>query len=104
MLKFNKTEYEEFYRTHEFLRTDGKGWLATGETITTASVIIIEKDSGIDKSSAMVSNVAPYGSPQTQVKYFIQAGSKSVKNYFVEIRVVTSTSQKFEDVLLLEVT
>lgn len=102
MINFKKTVYEEFYRTHEFNRSDGEGWLAIGETISTASVIVTERDTGIDKSSTMVSDAGPYGSPATQVKYKIKAGEQG-KAYLAAIRVNTSNNQKFEDIMLLEV-
>lgn len=95
-----KTAYEEFFRYHEFKRPDGKGWLADEETISTAAVTIIEKETGQDVSASMVSSVSTYGN--TKVKYMLKAGAAG-KTYIATIKITTSTGQKFEDALEIKV-
>jgi len=90
-----KRPYEGFWRYHEFRRSDGNGWLALGETVVTASVVVTDS-TGQDVSGAMVSGVTPNGTPATQVKYYITGGN-SGNTYTVEVRIVTSLAQKFED-------
>lgn len=92
----SKTSYEEIFRYHEFYRSDGKGWLTASETIITAAVTAKEKDTGADVSAAMISDVAPYGSPLTKVKYKLKAGTAD-KVYIITIQITTSNNQKFED-------
>ena len=97
-----KRESEEFYRYHEFQRSDGKGWLGTGETITTCdSVKTYEQDTDTETSSSMISDVA-VDTDTTRCKYKLKAGT-SGKEYYIKIRIISSTGQKFEDVLTLEV-
>lgn len=97
-----KQAYEEFWRYHEFLRSDNKGWLASGETVSTCAVLVKDKASGEDVSATMVSGAVPNGTPQTQVKYYLKGGVAGT-TYIVEIRIVTSTGQKFEDEIEVKV-
>jgi hypothetical protein len=91
-----KKSYEEFFRYHEFKRDDGNGWLGDSETILAATVTAKERDTGMDVSASMISDVAPYNN--TQVEYKLKAGTAG-KIYVLTIQVATSTGQKFEDSL-----
>jgi hypothetical protein len=99
--KITKTDWEEIFRYHDFLRNDGNGWLNEGETISTPSVVCIDSDGG-DQSSTMISDVA-VNTDGTQIIYKLKAGTVDEK-YKVKIRAVTSNNQKLEDVLDLSVT
>jgi hypothetical protein len=99
--KITKYAYEEFYRYHDFARSDGRGKITTGETVSTCTVTVTD-DAGADVSASMVSDVSAYGSPQTQVKYLLKGGTAG-ETYTITIRGVTSNSQKFEDHLTLEI-
>lgn len=89
-----KTAIEEIYLYHEFLRPDGNGWLASGETITAATVTVADKQTGADTSSAMVAQAAPFNG--TQVKYLAKGGTVG-KTYRFSIVITTSNVQTFED-------
>lgn len=95
-----KNAYEEFFRYHEFLRTDGKGWLNASETISTCTVTIADKATGTDASGAMISDVAPYNN--TAVRYKLKAGAAGTI-YIIKIQITSSNNQKFEDTLELKV-
>jgi hypothetical protein len=97
-----KQAYEEFWRYHNFLRSDGNGWLAVGETVSTCTVLVKEKITGTDVSATMVSGVVPDGTPVTRVKYYLKGGVSGT-TYIIEIRCVTSTGQKFEDEIEVKV-
>lgn len=93
---------EEFYRYHEFQRSDSKGWLNAGETITTCdSVKVYEQDTGTETTSSMISDVA-VDTDTTRCIYKLKAGT-SGKEYYLKIKITSSTGQKFEDVITLEV-
>lgn len=95
-----KTAYEELFRTCEFKRSDGQGWLTDSETITTAEVLVIDRGSETDMSATMISNVAPYNS--TQVRYKLKGGVFG-KRYHLKVRGITSNGQKLEEVFELRV-
>ena len=88
-----KTAYEVFYRYRDFTL-----WLASGETLSTATVTITDAVTGIDMSSTMVANVTVYQT--TQVKYQLKGGVAG-SSYNISIKVVTSNAQDFEDKTLL---
>ena len=94
----DKRSTESFYRYHEFRRTDGQGWLASGEYISTATVTAYEKNRPIAVTSTMVSGteVIDGNSTKTKVKFLLKAGT-SGKTYVIKINVVTSADQIFED-------
>lgn len=96
---FIKTPYEEFYRYHDFYRTDGKGWLASGEVITTiTSIASYNKISGTETTSTMISDtsITDGNATASRVIYRIKAGTASM-NYLIKIKIVTSAGRKFED-------
>ncbi len=95
MIAIEKTAYEEIFRTCEFKRPDGQGWLNDTETISTAAVLAVEKVTGTDVSATMISDVAPYNS--TQVKYKLKAGVFG-KIYYIKVRGATSNGQKLEEI------
>lgn len=90
-----KTPYEEFWRTHSFA-----SWLAEGETIASCTVTVTATRTG-EAVPSMVSDVAPYGAPATQVLYFLKGGTQG--KYGLSVKIVTSNSQKFEDRLEIQV-
>jgi len=94
-----KRASEIFYRYHQFRRTDGDGWLGASETISSCSVRIIDS-SNVNVSSSMVDNVTVY--EDTQISYRLKGGT-SGKTYTIDITVVTSESQTFEDSIKLKV-
>jgi hypothetical protein len=98
----SKTAYEEYWRTHDFARASGDGKITTGETVSTATVTVTDNATGDDVSSTMVSDVSAYGSPPTQVKFFLKGGTAR-HGYTVSVKAVTSNGQKFEDRLSLKV-
>ena len=98
MADFEKYTYEEVYRYYEFARTDGKDGLASGETISTATVTIAD-DAGVDASAAMISNVTP---TSTMVSYKLKAGTAG-EDYVLTVKAVTSNGQKLEGVVSIEV-
>jgi hypothetical protein len=85
---FTKTEYEEFHRYHDFAN-----WLQAGETLASTTVKCYVKSSGVDASTAMITNV-DVGT--TKALYRIKAGTADTM-YIIKIKVVTTTGQKFED-------
>ena len=90
-----KPAYNEEFRTLDFSLQ-----LASGETISSATVTISELHTGIDTSATMISGVAPYNS--TSVKYKLSGGTADT-TYQRIIRVVTSTGQKLEEQLQVKV-
>jgi hypothetical protein len=97
----SKKAYEEFFRYHQFRRTDGKGWLGATETISTPAVTVAEKLTGADRSSTMISDVSV--DSDTKVKYKLKAGTSGV-DYLITIKVTSSLGNKFQDDLDLRVT
>lgn len=95
-----KTVYEEIFRTCEFKRPDGQGWLNDLETITTCEVKCYEAGVGTDVSATMLSDVAVYNT--TQVKYKLKAGEAG-KQYYLKVRATTSNGQKMEAVFQMKV-
>lgn len=87
MIRIEKTAYEELFRYHEFLRRDQKGWLASGETISSADVTA----SG---TGLTISDISIYNN--TAVKFKISAGNAGTV-YVVSVKIVSSSTQKFED-------
>ena len=100
MIVIEKTAYEEIFRTCEFKRADGQGWLNDLETIVSAEVIIIERSTGSDVSATMASDVAPYNS--TQVRYKLKVGTFG-KTYYIRVRGLSSNGQKFAEVFELRI-
>lgn len=100
MTRIEKSVYEEPFRYHQFKRADGRGWLNELETVSTCTVTITEKATGDDVSSTMVANVAAYAS--TCVRYQLLGGVAG-RVYTIDIRCVTSNTQKFEDKIELKV-
>lgn len=100
MQVITKPAYNEEFRTCQFRRSDGQGQLGATETITTASVVCIDRSNDVDTSSTMISDVAPYNN--TQVLYKLLGGSIG-KTYFLKVRCVTSTSQRLEETFELEI-
>jgi hypothetical protein len=84
-----KTAYEEHFRTHQFRRPDGKGWLNEAETVASCTVTVTGSDSAL-----VVSSVAPYNN--TMVSYQLSGGTSGVI-YRLSIKVITSNGQRFED-------
>jgi len=80
---------EEFFRYHDFAL-----WLNESETLSSGEVKAYEKDSGIDVSSTIISDVSVYSS--TKIKYKLKAGDAE-KIYILKIRAISSNGQKFED-------
>lgn len=101
MTRITKYSAEEFFRYHEFRRSDGQGWLNESETLTgTPTVTVTEKVAGTDVSSGMVSAVAVYDN--TKVRYILKGGTTRV-SYYVTVTAQTSNGQTFEDRLELQV-
>jgi len=94
-----KTAYEEFFRYHQFRRSDGLGWLNSDETLLSASVVVMDSN-GADRSAEMVSGAAVYGTDS--VIYKLKGGTAG-EVYNIGVRAVTSNGQKFEDGLMLKV-
>lgn len=99
MSMLTKTAYEEFFRYHQFRRSDGLGWLNSDETLQSASVVVIDS-SGMDRSAEMVSGVAVYGG--SSVIYRLKGGNAG-EVYNIGVRAATSNGQRFEDGLILKV-
>lgn len=96
---FEKTPYEELFRTRDF-----SPWLESAETISSASVIVTEKNSGADATATMApsNQVAPHGTPARQVRYKIIGGTAG-KTYRIGVRVVTTNGQKLESYIDMKV-
>jgi hypothetical protein len=88
-----KRAYEQFYYIHSFRRGDGRGWLNSLETISTADVKIFDS-LGADQTASMISGTEVY--QNTKVRFILKAGTAGGR-YFLQIRADTSNSQKFED-------
>jgi hypothetical protein len=97
---FTKEAYEEIWMTHQFRRTDGKGWLGSSETLTgTPDVAVLDADG--DTVATMVSDVSALS--DTKVKYKLKAGTAG-ETYTIRIRTgATSDGNKFEDNITLTV-
>jgi hypothetical protein len=89
---FTKTPYEEINRSHDFTL-----WLGQSETITTPTVTV--KDGSGAAQPTMIANVSQSGK---QVLYTIKGGTSGTA-YTVDIQILTSAGQKFEDVVSLGV-
>jgi len=100
MKNFQKFTYEEVYRFYEFKRPDDKDGLASDETITSHAVTCEEKVSGTDCTAAMISNTSVIDG--TKVAYMLKAGTAGTA-YYVIIKVVTSTGQKLEGKVTIDV-
>lgn len=94
-----KGSYEEFFRTCQFLRPDGAGWLNADAEIQEASVTV-EPAEGGEAIPDMVDLVAPYD--KTQVRYRLKGGEPGT-DYLVRIRITDSNNQKFEARALMSV-
>jgi hypothetical protein len=90
-----KATWEETYRACQFCRSDGLGWLASGDTIVTPAVTVElwNGGDGGDAIPSMVSGVATYS--DTQVRYKLIGGTAG-SSYLVRIRATDSIGQKFE--------
>lgn len=95
MTQIEKTSYEEIFRYHEFLRPDGGGWLSTGETLSSVSMTATT-EVGVDATSTIIDSAVVYPTGGTAVKYKLKGGVLGT-TYLLNIKVVTSTGQKFED-------
>jgi len=84
-----KTAYEEFYYYVNFTN-----WIQVGETLTgTPSVTSIDRLSGIDVSTDMISNVAI--DSNVKVKFKLKGGVTGRK-YNLKVKTETNAGQKFE--------
>jgi uncharacterized protein YxeA len=105
---FSKYATEEFYRYHEFKRTDGRGWLTTGEIIhtdvTDYTVKCYDRDTSTETSTTMISDVSVIdgNATRSRVKYKVKDGTAG-KSYFLKITIVTSAGQTFIDEVDLNV-
>ncbi len=100
MQTIEKPAYNEEFRTCQFRRTDGQGQLNSTETVSSAEVVCAERNTGVDTTSAMISDVAPYS--QTYVRYKLKAGAAGTV-YILSVRCTTSNGQKLEEKFLLKV-
>jgi len=97
-----KTSNEIIPMYHEFMRSDGDGWLATGETIGAVAgdytVKAYERDTGTETTSTMISNVAVAdgNGTRSKVTWKLKAGTAG-KAYRIKIVIKTSASNTFED-------
>lgn len=98
MQTISKRAYEEVFHTHNFRRPDGKGWLASDETLSSPSVIVQDAD-GVTQAT-MVSDVSVVSS--IYVKYKLKGGTSGAQ-YTVLIRAESSAGNKFEDDLTLDI-
>jgi hypothetical protein len=103
-----KTSTEIIPQYHEFMRTDGNGWLAANETIGTQAtdytVKCYERDTLTETSSTMISNVAVAdgNATRSRVTWKINAGTAG-KSYLIKITINTSAGYTFEDWVYLAV-
>jgi hypothetical protein len=90
-----KAAWEEIFRSCQFLRDDGQGWLASDAVITTPAVTVEPWNCGAggDAISSMVSSVAVYDT--TQVRYQLIGGTAG-ESYLVRIRATDNMGNKFE--------
>ncbi len=100
MIAFQKYAYEEVFRYYEFARDDGKDGLASGETLSSQTVTCTEKIAGTDRTVTMISDTSIIDS--TKVSYKLKAGAAGTI-YYVDVRVVTSSGQKLEGKIEVEV-
>lgn len=101
MIEIRKPAYNEEWRTLDFMRDDGDGQLNGDETVTAAEAVVTVRGQ-TTAITDMISNCAPYGSPATQVRYYLIGGTKGTV-YFAEFRVTTSNGQKLSDTLMIKV-
>ena len=92
---FTKRAYEEFFRYHDFTN-----WLDEAVNLSSGEVIVKNKSTDEDVSTAMVSDVSVY--QDKKIKYKIKAGASGLK-YLVIIRAIDSNGQKWEDSIECEV-
>jgi hypothetical protein len=93
-----KKSSEEFYLGHEFRRSDGQGWLASEESILSATVASYQKDRPIAATSTMIANTSVISGNATNSRVtFLLKGGTAGKSYIIKINVVTSLGQIFED-------
>jgi len=97
--QFTKTAYEEFFRYHDFKRTDGQGWLGDGETVATVIVTAFDSE-GTEVTTSMISSTGPYNS--TMAKFWVKAGTAG-KTYTIKIKITSSAGQKFQENITLVV-
>jgi hypothetical protein len=103
--KFKKTTIESHFRTHQFRRPDGNGWLGETETIAASpapSIIVIQKNTPSPVISDMISDISIY-TDNTSVKFKISNGVAG-NTYQLFIKITSSLGQVFEDVVECEVT
>lgn len=94
----DKFASEQTFRTMQFRRSDGGGPLNDEETLTAATVVVVDAEGA--EQAAMVSDVSVYDS--TQARYLLKAGVAG-DSYQVVIRATTSNGQAFEERLALRV-
>lgn len=87
-----KAPYEEVFRTCQFKRPDGAGWLDEGVEISAADVVVMPASGG-DPITSMIDFVAPYDT--TQVRYRLSGGTAGQK-YLLRIRIIDSNNQMME--------
>lgn len=97
--RIEKRSWEDYFRYHQFRRTDGRGWLNSSETIASVnSVTCREKDTGTDSTAAMISDEAVYSGDNTSVLYKLKGGTPGIV-YVINFKITSSNGQKFEDEL-----
>jgi uncharacterized protein YndB with AHSA1/START domain len=95
MTKIEKTSYEEIFRYHEFSRPDGNGWLSTGEYLSSVTMTATDEAGG-DVTSTIIDSAMVSPTNGTKVRYKLKGGTLG-SIYTLNIKVVTSAGQKFED-------
>jgi len=93
MIAFRKHPYEERYRAYEFSRADGLDGLADGESLVACDVSCVERDSGDDCASAMISNISVVNG--TKVTYLLKQGTSGTV-YILSITGETNFGQKLK--------
>ncbi len=96
-----KRPWEEPFFWHSFKRTPIKGWLADTETISSISLFAIYDSEDIVQSAMALSYVVD-PADATRVKYQLAGGTVG-ETYTIDIKIVSSTGQKLEDKITLEV-
>ena len=97
-ITIKKESYEEVFYTHQFRRSDGKGWLGSSETLTDPAVAVL--NSAGEEQEEMVGYVSVV--EETKVRYQLKGGDAG-KSYTIRIRTETSDGNKFEDNVTLSV-
>ena len=93
-----KAPWEGMFRTCQFKRPDGQGWLDS--TVIANAEVTVEAWPGGTAIPEMVERVSPYA--ETQVRYWI-SGGQAGRSYLIRIRITDSNGQKFEARLRLKV-